>query len=209
MSEMNLIMESWRGFVNEDDPEACPNPTVDTPTFLNGLELAMMEPEAQKDYIEKLKGSKENVKNLTKTVEVAGLLHGALGVGAVALPAAGIATAGAPAVLGAGFVALVANVWRNRQETQSDKKTNAIMKMLCIDGALLDTIDNDVEKIYWTNSTLRASIEDYIIDARQAGSNPDPMPNFTAHLVNWLNNDAASPYKVAGQTGPDTDIVAR
>ena len=206
MSEMNLIMESWRGFVNEDDPEACPNPTVDTPTFLNGLELAMMEPEAQKDYIEKLKGSKTRVKNLNKTIEIGSLLTGVVGatIGGFAAGATG-----GGAVLAAGFVALVANVWRNRQETQSDKKTNAIMKMLCIDGALLDTIDNDVEKIYWTNSTLRASIEDYIIDARQAGSNPDPMPNFTAHLVNWLNNDAASPYKVAGQTGPDTDIVAR
>jgi len=208
MSEMNLIMESWRGFVNEDDLEACPVPTVDPHTFLDGLELAMMEPEAQKAYIEKLKGSKTRVKNLNRTIEIGSLLTGV--VGATIGGFAATATGGG-AVLGAGFVALVANLWRSRQETQSDKKTNAIMKMLCIDGALLDTIDNDVEKIYWANSTLRASIEDYIINARATpeGSALDPMPNFTAHLVNWLNNDADSPYETAGTTGPDTDIVAR
>ena len=204
MSEMKLIMESWRGFVNEDDPEACPNPTVDTPTFLNGLELAMMEPEAQKDYIEKLKGSKTRVKNLNKTIEIGSLLTGVVGatIGGFAAGATG-----GGAVLAAGFVALVANVWRNRQEEQSDKKTNAIMKLLCIDAALLDTIDNDVETLYWTNSTLRASIEDYIINARATGNVPDPMPNFTAHLVNWLNTE--DPYGKSGTTGPDTDIVAR
>ena len=80
--------------------------------------------------------------------------------------------------------------------------------MLCIDGALLDTIDNDVETLYWTNSGLRDEIEAYIATAR-ASQSPDPMPNFTAHLVNWLNTNDDSPYKVAGQTGPDTDIVAR
>tara|TARA_Y100000310_G_scaffold291130_1_gene318851 strand:+ start:325 stop:921 length:597 start_codon:yes stop_codon:yes gene_type:complete len=198
MSEMKLIMESWRGFVNEDeDFEACPVPTVDVDTFLSGLELAMMEPEAQKDYIEKLKGSRTRVKNLNRIIEIGGFLTGLVAVGT-----------GGTALIGAGFVAIVANLWRSRQETQSDKKTNAIMKMLCIDGALLDTIDNDVETLYWTNSGLRDEIEAYIATAR-ASQSPDPMPNFTAHLVNWLNTNDDSPYKVAGQTGPDTDIVAR
>jgi len=191
-------MESWRGFVNEVEFEACPVPTVDVDTFLSGLELAMMEPEAQKDYIEKLKGSRTRVKNLNRIIEIGGFLTGLVAVGT-----------GGTALIGAGFVAIVANLWRSRQETQSDKKTNAIMKMLCIDGALLDTIDNDVETLYWTNSDLRDKIEAYIINARQPGGGADPMPNFTAHLVNWLNTDDDSPYKVAGQTGPDTDIVAR
>jgi|10_taG_2_1085330.scaffolds.fasta_scaffold135736_2 hypothetical protein len=206
MSEMKLIMESWRGFVNEVEFEACPVPTVDVDTFLSGLELAMMEPEAQKDYIEKLKGSRTRVKNLNRIIEIGGFLTGVAGatIGGFAATATG-----GGAVLGAGFVAIVANLWRSRQETQSDKKTNAIMKMLCIDGALLDTIDNDVETLYWTNSDLRDKIEAYIINARQPGGGADPMPNFTAHLVNWLNTDDDSPYKVAGQTGPDTDIVAR
>ena len=79
MSEMNLIMESWRGFVNEDDLEACPVPTVDPHTFLDGLELAMMEPEAQKAYIEKLKGSKTRVKNLNRIIEIGSLLTGVAG----------------------------------------------------------------------------------------------------------------------------------
>ena len=198
MSEMNLIMESWRGFVNEDDLEACPVPTVDVDTFLNGLELAMMEPEAQKDYIEKLKGSRTRVKNLNSIIEIGGFLTGLVATGPV----------GVSALVGAGFVSLVANVWRSRQETQSDKKTNAIMKMLCIDGALLDTIDNDVETLYWTNSGLRDEIEAYIAQARASGPT-DPMPNFTAHLVDWLNTKDPSPYAKSGTTGPDTDIVAR
>jgi len=191
-------MESWRGFVNEDeDFGACPVPTVDVDQFLDGLELAMMEPEAQKDYIEKLKGSRTRVKNLNRIIEIGGFLTGLVAVGT-----------GGSALVGAGFVSIVANLWRSRQETQSDKKTNAIMKMLCIDAALLDTIDNDVETLYWTNSGLRDEIEAYIATAR-ASQSPDPMPNFTAHLVDWLNTKDPSPYAKSGTTGPDTDIVAR
>ena len=78
---------------------------------------------------------------------------------------------------------------------------------MCIDAALLDTIDNNIEQIYWANSGIQQELESFIAVAR-ANSKPDPMPDFTQHLVNWLNTGSDSPY-AADAPGSDTDIVMR
>ena len=196
MPAMKLIMERWEGYLNEA-LKPCPQQAVDIDTFMTSLELAMMDPDVRKEKIEALKASKGRVEKLDQIFELVGLIGGIPAVAA----SAGVA-------LGAAFVGLLAQAWRGRQESQTDADTHKLLVLLCIDEALLDTIDNDVEQLYWANSDIRQEVEDMISRAR-ANPQPDPMPDFTSHLVKWLNTDSASPYAKTGTKGADTDIVER
>ena len=49
---------------------------VDIDTFVNGLEIASLDPDVQKQRIEKLKSQGENVEKLNQILSVAGLLGG-------------------------------------------------------------------------------------------------------------------------------------
>ncbi len=196
MSDMKLIFENWDKFINEQ-LDACPEQPVDIDTFLSGIELAMMEPEVQKSTIERLKRQGQNVQKLNSIVTIGGLVAG---VPAVA--------ASAPVSLGAALVGVFANVINDVQQKNTSAKTNNLLRLLCIDSALLATIDNDIESSYLQNSDIQQEIEDYIKAARE-NDRPDPLPDFTAHLVNWLNTDANSPYAQQGTPGLDTDIVVR
>jgi len=196
MSEMELILERWDGYLREEF-DACPSQPADVDTFMTGIELASMEPAFQKEKIEQLKASKQNIENLNKALTVAGLLAG--------IP--GLALSGGVA-LGATLIGMLGNAIRSRQEERTDKKTSELLRLLCIDGALLDTIDNRIEQLYWANSGIQQELESYITRAR-ANPQPDPMPDFTKHLVDWLNTDSKSPYAQQTTPGIDTDIVTR
>ena len=196
MGEMKLILENWDTFVNEQF-DACPEQPVDIDTFVNGLEIASLDPDVQKQRIEKLKSQGENVEKLNQILSVAGLLGG--------IPAA---AASGGATLGATVVGVFANLINDVQQEKVTTKTANLLRLLCIDTALLATIDNDIEKNYWSNSGIQDEIEAYIKTAR-ANTTPDPMPDFTAHLVDWLNTDSTSPYAQEGTPGIDTDIVVR
>mgnify|MGYP003148153983 CR=1 FL=1 len=196
MPEMKIIMENWSGFLKEAF-DACPVQPIDIDSFLDGVEIAIMDPAVQKEKIEQLKRQGESVENLNKIMEIVGLVGG--------IPA--VAASGG-ASLGAAVVGIFANVINNVQQKKTDDKTETLLRVLCIDKALLDTISNDIEKTYWANSGIQQEVEAYIRTARGSPA-PDPMPDFTDHLVNWLNNDSQSPYAVAGTPGLDTDIIVR
>jgi len=193
MSEMKLIMESWNGFL-EEEFGACPVQPIDIDSFLDGVEIAMMDPAVQKEKIEELKKQGESVEKLNKIMEVVGLTADVLG------PSAGS--------LGAAVVGIFANVINNVQQKKTDEKTETLLRVLCIDKALLDTISNDIEKTYWASSGIQQKVEAYIRAARGTAA-PDPMPDFTEHLVKWLNTAGDSPYAKQGTPGLDTDIVIR
>lgn len=193
---MKLLFENWNKFINEEF-DACPEQPVDIDTFVNGLELAMLEPEVQKDKIEQMKKQGENVEKLNNIMTVAGLVGG--------VPA--LAASGGLA-LGAAVVSVFANVINDVQQKKVNTKTSNLLQLLCIDSALLATIDNDIEKVYWSDSGIQQEIENYIKVAR-SNDTPDPMPDFTAHLVDWLNTDSSSPYAQQGTPGLDTDIIVR
>jgi hypothetical protein len=196
MAEMKLIMERWNGYI-EEGLDACPVQPIDIDSFLDGVEIAMMDPAVQKEKIEQLKKQGESVENLNKIMEVAGLIGG--------IPA--VAASGGIA-LGAAVVGIFANVINNVQQKKTDEKTKTLLRVLCIDKALLDTIANDIEKTYWANSGIQQEVERYIQSAR-GSARPDPMLDFTEHLVTWLNDDSQSPYAATGTPGLDTDIVVR
>ncbi len=196
MSNMKLIFENWDKFLNEQ-LDACPEQPVDIDTFLSGIELAMMEPEVQKSTIERLKKQGKNLDKLNNVMTISGLLAG--------VPAL---AASAPISLGAALVAVLANTVNDVQQKNTSDKTNNLLRLLCIDSALLATIDNDIEAAYLQNSDIQQEVDNYIKAARE-NDRPDPLPDFTAHLVNWLNSDPASPYAQQGTPGLDTDIVVR
>ena len=201
MSEMNLILERWGVYLQEQFV-SCPAQPVDIDTFMTGLELAMMEPAVRKEKIDQLRKQKEKVENLNKVLEVVEQLSGLVSV----VP--GVQGASAVGMLGAGFVKLLGTTINSRQQNKTNKGVASVLRLLCIDTALLDTIDNEIEKTYWANSDLQQEVESYIARAR-ANTTPDPMPDFTKHLVDWLNSASESPYAATGTPGVDTDIVVR
>jgi PBP1b-binding outer membrane lipoprotein LpoB len=193
---MKNIMENWDRFLQEE-LDACPQQPVDLDTFLTGLEIAAMDPAVQKEKIEQLKTQQDKVDKLNNILNVVGLVG--------SIPAVAASGGGA---LGAAVVGVFATIINNVQQKKTDAKTKSLLSLLCIDSALLDTIDDNIEKLYWSNSGIQDELEKYISAAR-ANPQPDPMPDFTQHLVTWLNTGGDSPYAQQGTAGLDTDIVMR
>jgi hypothetical protein len=204
--EMKVIMESWDKFIlQEEDLPDCNASPVDVETYLSSIELLMLSPEMRKEKIKQLKSQKENIETANRIIEIATIVGGVIDVASLG------ATAGAgtgSAALGGAVIAVFANVINAKQQKKTSDSIMKLLKILCIDEALLDTVDNEIEKQYWSNSDLRDKIEQYISRAR-ATANPDPMPDFTSHFVQWLNQNPASPYAKQGTGGLDTDIVVR
>ncbi len=196
MPAMKNIMENWDRFLAEE-LDACPQQPVDLDTFLTGVEIAALDPAVRKEKIEQLRSQQDKVDKLNDIMSIVSLVGG--------IPA--VAASGGVA-LGATVVGLFANVVNSVQQKNTDAKTSNLLRLLCIDSALLATIDNDIEKVYWSSSDIQQELEKYITAAR-ATPQPDPMPDFTQHLVNWLNTGAESPYAQQGTAGLDTDIIMR
>lgn len=195
-------MENWDKFIlQEEDLPDCNASPVDVDTFLFSIELLMLKPEMQKEKIKQLKSQKENIERANKIIEIAAIVGGVIDVASLG------ATAGAGS-LGSAVIALFANVINAKQQKKTSDSIIKLLKILCIDEALLDTVDNQIEKQYWSNSDLRNKIEEYISRARRTSAR-EPMPDFTSHFVDWLNQNPASPYAKQGTGGLDTDIVVR
>lgn len=205
-NNMKVIMENWDRFVlREQDLPECNASPVDIDTFLEAIEFLMLSPEVQKEKIAKLKAQEETFAKADKIEKVAAVIAGVIDIGSLgATGGAATATVG----IGSAFLALFANVVNAKQQKKTNNAVKQLLKVLCIDEALLDTVDNQIEKEYWTNSDLKDRVEEYIRRAR-ATNERESMPDFTRHFVDWLNNDNKSPYSKTGTGGLDTDIVMR
>tara|TARA_R110002020_G_scaffold179938_1_gene373704 strand:+ start:10574 stop:11152 length:579 start_codon:yes stop_codon:yes gene_type:complete len=192
MSEMKLILESWRSFLHEIDLAPCPQQPINVGDFKVALDLAASDPEVQKAKIEKLKKQREGSERLGKILGIVSLV-------------AGVPTLGASAGLSfaAGLLGTIAFAYKAKQEKGEDQKVNQLMGLLCIDDDLLDVMDNRIEKEYWANSDLKQQIDAYVNSA-----NPDePMPNFTQHFLHWLNNE--SDYASDTASTPNTKVIEK
>tara|TARA_R110002110_G_scaffold178284_4_gene383269 strand:+ start:57 stop:623 length:567 start_codon:yes stop_codon:yes gene_type:complete len=182
-------MESWRQYLEEDQElTACGDQATTFDEFINGIELATMDPKVREEKIKELKASGDRAKWLDGALLVAGTLS--------AIP--GLQIAGGVAFT-AGAIGILGQLWRARQEKSTDGNVDKLLKMLCIDQELLDTIANTVESEYWMSSDIKDDVAEYINRARQ-NSDSDPMPDFTAHFVGWLNSDPRSPYSKSDDT---------
>ena len=192
MSDMKLIMESWRDYLHEIDLQPCPQQPINVGDFKTALDLAASAPDVQKEKIEKLKKQSDRSASLSKIFGIASL------VGAIpAVAASGGLT------FAAGILGSLAFGWPAKQEGKQDQKVDQLMGLLCIDDDLLDVMDNRIEKEYWANSDLKQQIDAYANSA-----NPDePMPNFTQHFLHWLNNE--SDYAADSASTPNTKVIEK
>ena len=192
MSELRLIMENWRGYLSEADLDPCPKQPIDLGEFKVALDIASSDSDIQKEKIEKLKKQKGRIENLDKILTAANFL--------AAIPAL---NAAAGLSFAAGFVTSLAYAIKGRQENKQDNKISALLGLLCIDDDLLDILDNRIEKEYWSNSDIQSQISNYVRSADPS----EPMPNFTQHFLEWLNNQ--SEYAVDSASTPNTKVVEK
>ena len=192
MSELRLIMENWRGYLSEADLDPCPKQPIDLGEFKVALDIASSDSDIQKEKIEKLKKQKGRIENLDKILTAANFL--------AAIPAL---NAAAGLSFAAGLVTSLAYAIKGRQENKQDNKISALLGLLCIDDDLLDILDNRIEKEYWSNSDIQSQISNYVRSADPS----EPMPNFTQHFLEWLNNQ--SEYAVDSASTPNTKVVEK
>ena len=192
MSDMKLIMEGWRGYLSEGDLEPCPQQPVNVGEFKTALAIAASDPDVQKQKIERLKQQSDRLTNPTKVLAIVSLV-------------ASVPTLGASAGLSfaSGLLGTLAYAMKDKQSKGQDKKISQLLGLLCIDDDLLDIMDNRVEAEYWANSDLKAQVDAYANSA-----NPqEPMPNFTQHFIDWLNNN--SDYAADSPSTPNTKVVEK
>jgi hypothetical protein len=192
VSEIRLIIESWRTFLHEGALNPCPIDRVSVGEFKTALNIAASDPDIQKEKIEKLKKQSGRLGNPTKIFALVSLVAGVPVVGA----AAGLSFA-------AGLLGSLAFGMKAKQDGKTDEKINQLLGLLCIDDDLLDVMDNRIETEYWENSDLKARVDAY---ANSADDN-EPMPNFTQHFLQWLNND--SDYAKDSDSTPNTKVVEK
>ena len=192
MSEMRLIIESWRTFLHEGDLDPCPIDRVSVGEFKTALDIAASDPDIQKQKIEKLKKQSDRLTNPAKIFAITTLVAGVPVVGA----AAGLSFA-------AGLLGSLAFGMKAKQDGKTDEKINQLLGLLCIDDDLLDIMDNRIETEYWANSDLKARVDAYANSADET----EPMPNFTQHFLQWLNND--SDYAKDSNSTPNTKVIEK
>jgi hypothetical protein len=177
MSEMKLIIESWRAFrLDEQGAEACRANFTNAGEFRQAYQVAYAL--ARKD---------KNAKELLDKLQTGA--DWALGLAGV-LAATGIVTGGAGALAGgavAGFAGLgnmIIGAIRGGRNKKFDKRVlDTIFKALCIDAAVLDITDDELEeKIFQTEAPFD-DLENYL-----NGLSPDaPVPDLNALFIDAVN----------------------
>ena len=177
MSEMKLIMEGWRSFrLDEQGAAACRAHFTNAGEFRQAYQVAYAV--ARKD---------KNAKELLDKLQTGA--DWALGLAGV-LAATGILTGGAGAVAGgavAGFAGIgnmIIGAIRGGRNKKFDKRTlDTIFKALCIDAAVLDITDDELEeKIFQTEAPFD-DLENYL-----NGLSPDaPVPDLNALFIDAIN----------------------
>tara|TARA_Y100000296_G_C5016564_1_gene177714 strand:- start:9 stop:605 length:597 start_codon:yes stop_codon:yes gene_type:complete len=183
MSEMKLIMENWRHFsevssqvLNEQSVRNCRATFANAGQFRSAYEAASAV--ARKD---------KNAKELLDKLQTGA--DWALAVGGL-LAATGLLTGGAGTVLGgavAGFAGMgnmILGMIRSGRNKKFDKRTlDTIFKAMCIDPAILDVTDDELEeKIMQTEAPFN-DMETYL-----NGLQPnDPVPDLNGLFVAAIN----------------------
>lgn len=170
-------MENWRAFqLDEQGAGACRANFANAGEFRQAYQVAYAV--ARKD-----KNSKELLDKLQTGADWA------LGLAGV-LAATGIVTGGAGAVAGgavAGFAGignLIISTIRGGRNKKFDKRTlDTIFKALCIDAAVLDITDDDLEEKIFQEEAPFDDLENYL-----NGLSPDdPVPDLNTLFIDAIN----------------------
>ena len=182
MSEMKLIMENWNKFrkckpINEVYLKNCREQFANAGQFADAYKVAMAI--ASKD-----KNAKELLDKLQTGAEWATALGGVL-------VAAGVATAGVSAALGgtiaafAGLGNLVIGAIRAGRNKKFDKRVmDTIFDALCIDPAVLDVTDDELEEKILSTVEPFSDMETYLNGLDEN----DPVPDLNSMFIAAIND---------------------
>jgi len=176
---MKLIMERWDKFIIEEEFEACADTNLSVGEFLEAIEIAIDDPKIRKEKIDKLKSQQDTLDKANEIITYVGLISSIPTIGA----SSGL-------TLGAGVLSVFANTINTVQQKGTNKKMAVLAKLLCIDEQLLEIVEDDILKQYWTDSDLRSQLDTYIANARNNDAD-QPVPDFTRHFVKWLNDNSS------------------
>ena len=201
--EMKLIMENWRvNILNEDELPPCDTSSVTFGDFAGlSLWIAAKGKEEKQQALKKIKSTERAQSTLdfiNNTASTVGPIIAAAGMGLASVGAAS-ATFGL-SIAATTAAAILLGVFRKNQEQkagEAEAEVSELMRYLCIDEALLDTVDNSIEMQYIKTSgvldLMRKEMKEYFDSGRD-----QKMKDFTSHFIHWLNNSEASVYSRSG-----------
>ena len=205
MSDMKLIMENWKGFVNEEF-EACKTDfTIGDLMIATDLASVIDDEEKRREKIAKLENDPKWRKNLRKAAPIAKAL-GKIGWSALTT----FAPIPDPLVMASDVRTLAQEtgelfgkifVDANKQEAKFSEPSPArqFLTTFCVDPETLDMIDDKFQKQYFQESDIIDKIKEFFT------TNPPEtkIPNLTNHLVDWMNDN--SPYADSDHTSIKTE----
>ena len=181
MSDMKMIMENWNKFhkckpINEAYLRNCRERFDNAGQFADAYRVSMAL--ASKD---------KNAKELLDKLQTGA--DWAVGFGGV-LVAAGVATAGVSAALGgsiaafAGLGNLIIGAIRSGRNKKFDKRVmDTVFAALCIDPAVLDVTDDELEEIILTTEEPFNDMETFLNDLDRA----EPVPDLNSIFIAAIN----------------------
>lgn len=217
---MKLIMERWDRFVIKEQFESC-DTTFKIGDFVVAASLAQTLNDAKKTQekqeaianseLRKFGANALKLLPPLKNLGIAAAGAGLLGSGAAATVAGvgaageiykayntingykGLANDGA-AVLGNLFLLA------SKEEEREAPKFNEFLETFCVDPETLDLIEDRYQNEYINESGIIEELKTYIENPENANK---PIPDITAHLINWINTQ--SDYK----NSDDTALVTK
>tara|TARA_Y100000310_G_scaffold339866_1_gene433901 strand:+ start:1015 stop:1611 length:597 start_codon:yes stop_codon:yes gene_type:complete len=184
---MKLILERWDNFLNEAF-EAC-----DTPFKVGDLKLAtdivkyLNDQEAANKRLEQLAKSPferflDNAKKLAVPIAKMGFWAGtaATGAGGAAIGAV------SAAVMAHDAGELLGQVFMLGSREEENESIKEFLLTFCVDQETLDLIEDKFQAKYIKESDVVAELKNYF----ETANDDAPLPDITAHLVEWLNNES-------------------
>ena len=203
MSEMKLITERWNGYLKEQF-EACDTPfkvgdlllATDIVKYLDNQEA--LNKREQQIANSKLRQYAERAKQLAVPLAKVGFALGTA-VASPATAATAAAVAGTTYAImaddAAGVLGQVFVLGSNNEENNAYRE---FLETFCVDQQTLDLIEDKYQKQYIEQAGIVEELKRYFVNA-----NPEsPLPDITAHLVDWLNTQ--SDYKDSDDTSIQT-----
>ncbi len=193
MSDMKLIMENWKGFVNEQF-DACDTPfTIGDMMIATDIASVIDDEAKRREKVAKLEKDPKWKKNLRKAMPIAKAM-GKLGLSAfttlapipdpitMAMDARALA-----AETGEVFGKIFVDANRKEEKYAEAPAARQFLTAFCVDPETLDMIDDKFERQYFQESDIVDEVKKFF-----ANNPPETrIPDLTDHLVDWMNNNSS------------------
>jgi hypothetical protein len=190
---MKLIMENWKGFVNEQF-DACDTPfTIGDMMIATDIASVIDDEAKRREKVAKLEKDPKWKKNLRKAMPIAKAM-GKLGLSAfttlapipdpitMAMDARALA-----AETGEVFGKIFVDANRKEEKYAEAPAARQFLTAFCVDPETLDMIDDKFQRQYFQESDIVDEVKKFF-----ANNPPETrIPDLTDHLVDWMNNNSS------------------